>query len=115
MKVACMQMDMKFGCPEINFLHAEKLICEAVKEQPDVLVLPETWNTGFFPKEDLTSLCCKDGEAVKSRIGILAKKLGITFEEMKQMSFVSLINILLSSVQEHENKATQEDIDRMFG
>ena len=60
MKVACMQMDMKFGCPEINFLHAEKLICEAVKEQPDVLVLPETWNTGFFPKEDLTSLCCKD-------------------------------------------------------
>ena len=58
MKVACMQMDMKFGCPEINFLHAEKLICEAVKEQPDVLVLPETWNTGFFPKEDLTSLCC---------------------------------------------------------
>ena len=77
MKVACMQMDMKFGCPEINFLHAEKLICEAVKEQPDVLVLPETWNTGFFPKEDLTSLCCKDGDAVKSRIGILAKKLGI--------------------------------------
>lgn len=45
----------------------------------------------------------------------MAKKLGITFEEMKQMSFVSLINILLSSVQEHESKATQEDIDRMFG
>lgn len=77
MKVACMQMDMKFGCPEINFLHAEKLICEAAKEQPDVLVLPETWNTGFFPKENLTSLCCKDGDAVKSHIGILAKKLGI--------------------------------------
>ena len=74
MKVACMQMDMKFGCPEINFLHAEKLICEAVKEQPDVLVLPETWNTGFFPKENLSDLCCQDGDTVKLRIGELAKK-----------------------------------------
>lgn len=34
---------------------------------------------------------------------------------MSKMSFVSLINILLSSVEEHESKATQEDIDRMFG
>lgn len=34
---------------------------------------------------------------------------------MKQMSFVSLINILLSSVEERENIASQEDIDRMFG
>ena len=34
---------------------------------------------------------------------------------MKQMSFVSLTNILLSSVEEHENQASQEDIERMFG
>lgn len=45
----------------------------------------------------------------------MAKRLNITLEEMKQMSFVSLINILLSSVEEHDKKATQEDIDRMFG
>ena len=44
----------------------------------------------------------------------LAKKLGITFDEMRQMSFVSLINIMLSSV-EQQKEATQEDIDRMFG
>ena len=31
------------------------------------------------------------------------------------MSFVSLINILLSSVEEHENNATQNDIDKYFG
>ena len=35
---------------------------------------------------------------------------------MKEMSFVSLMNILLSSVEEDkERKATQEDIDKMFG
>ena len=46
----------------------------------------------------------------------LAKRLGITFEEMKQMSYISLMNILLSSVDSEDTQtATQEDIDRMFG
>ena len=74
MKVSCLQMNMKLGCPDENFSLAEKLIRESVKEQPDVIVLPETWNTGFFPKEKLTDLCCKDGDTVKLRIGELAKK-----------------------------------------
>ena len=74
MKVSCLQMDMKFGCPEKNVSHAEKLIGESIKEQPDVIVLPETWNTGFFPQKNLAELCCKDGDAVKLRIGTLAKK-----------------------------------------
>ena len=74
MKVSCLQMNMKLGCPDENFSLAEKLIRESVKEQPDVIVLPETWNTGFFPKENLSDLCCQDGDPVKLRIGELAKK-----------------------------------------
>ena len=74
MKVSCLQMNMKLGCPDENFSLAEKLIGKSIKEQPDVIVLPETWNTGFFPKEKLTDLCCKDGDTVKLRIGELAKK-----------------------------------------
>lgn len=74
MNIACLQMDMKLGCPHENFSHAEKLIVESVKEHPDVIVLPETWNTGFFPKENLRDLCCKNGSEVKSHIGELAKK-----------------------------------------
>ena len=73
MKVACLQMNMKFGCPEENFSHAERMISEAIKGHPDVLVLPETWNTGFFPKENLENLCCNDGDTVKHHIGVLAK------------------------------------------
>lgn len=48
----------------------------------------------------------------------LAKRLNISIDEMKDMSFVSLMNILISSVENNEEdnvrKATQEDIDRMF-
>lgn len=47
----------------------------------------------------------------------LAKRLGITKDEMLDMSFVSLMNILLSSVDAVEDDtrmATQEDIDRWF-
>lgn len=46
----------------------------------------------------------------------LAKKLGISTEEMKDMSFTSLLNILISSIDtEKETKATEDDVRRMFG
>ena len=74
MKVTCLQMNMQLGCPEENFSHAEQLILDAMKADPDILVMPETWNTGFFPKENLAKFSCKDGDTVKDRIGILAQK-----------------------------------------
>ena len=77
MKVTCIQMDMQFGKPEANFAHAEDLIRQAMKDSPDVLVLPETWNTGFFPKEDLALLADKDGKTVKEKIGAVAKEYGV--------------------------------------
>ena len=46
----------------------------------------------------------------------LAKRLNISMEDMSNMSFVSLVNILLSSVEEkEERKASQDDIDKFFG
>ena len=74
MKVVCLQMDMQLGCTDENFAHAGQMICDAMAEKPDVLVLPETWNTGFFPKENLSGLCDCDGERVKEEIGTLAAK-----------------------------------------
>ena len=74
MKVTCLQMDVQFTCVEENFLHAEKLIGAAMKDAPDTIVLPETWNTGFFPRENLASLCDRDCAQVNARIGTLAKK-----------------------------------------
>ena len=78
MKITCIQMDMLFGEPEKNFSRAEELRDKAVAETaPDTVTLPETWNTGFFPREGLEALADKDGAEVKSRIGALAKKHGV--------------------------------------
>ena len=77
MKLSLIQMNMTLGLPEENFLRAEKLIAEAMNNQPDVIVLPETWNVGFFPKERLSELADDDGKAVKERLGSLAKQYGV--------------------------------------
>ena len=77
MKVACLQMNMVLAAPEENFAHAAQLVEQAMQDAPDVLVLPETWNTGFFPKENLPSLCDRDGQQVKAQIGQLARKFHV--------------------------------------
>ena len=76
MKVACIQMNMKFSDPDWNFEQAEKLILQAAPGS-DVLVLPETWNAGFFPHEGLERFADEEGRRVKERIGALAKKLSV--------------------------------------
>ena len=71
MKVVCLQMDMQLGCPDENFAHAGRMICDAMAEKPDVLVLPETWkllllkihvifNFLFVPFFSFSHLCNKN-------------------------------------------------------
>lgn len=77
MKVTCVQMNMLLSQPEENFAHAEQLVRQAAENKPDVIVLPETWNTGFFPKNDLPSLCDNEGKRTKAVLGSLARELGL--------------------------------------
>lgn len=77
MKVSCLQMNMELGNPAKNLSHAKQLIKTAMEEKPDVLVLPETWNTGFFPKTRLSELSCCDGKEIKEQIGDLAKEYNV--------------------------------------
>ncbi|MBQ6702313.1 MAG: carbon-nitrogen family hydrolase [Clostridia bacterium] len=77
LKVSCIQMDMAFGSSAENFVKAERLIREAAKANPDVIVLPETWNTGFFPEESIQDYCDRDGEKTKALLGSLASELKI--------------------------------------
>ena len=75
MKTTCIQMDMRFADPSWNFDRARALIEQAVRtEAPDVILLPETFNTGFFPREGLADLADNDCETVKTEIGALAAK-----------------------------------------
>lgn len=77
MKVSLIQMDMKFASPDENFAHAEELIRQAAQSHPDVITLPETWNVGFFPKENLAELSDKDGARVKESFSRLASELNV--------------------------------------
>lgn len=85
MKIACIQMDVRFCQPEENFRQGKELIREAIKDTPDVVVLPEMWNTGFFPGEVTQPW----GERVVSEIGALAKEYAV--------------NIVAGSVAEKRN------------
>lgn len=57
-----------------------------------------------------------DKELDEYGVYALAKRLGITKDEMLDMSYISLMNILISSVgaEDDTKMATQEDIDRWF-
>lgn len=77
MKISCVQMDMRLGDVEYNFAHAQDLVRLAVdRDGPDVVVLPETWNTGFFPK-DLNPCADRDGERTKLVFSSLARELDV--------------------------------------
>lgn len=77
MKISCIQMDMLLGDVEYNFAHAEQLIRDTVaSEGCDVVVLPETWNTGFFPA-DLAPCADDNGKRTKATFSALARELNV--------------------------------------
>ena len=77
MKVTCIQMDMRFCELEKNYAHGRELIEQAMADKPDVIVLPETWTTGFFPEQNLENLCDDDGKRVRAEIGALAARYSV--------------------------------------
>lgn len=76
MRITCVQMDMALGAAEENFRRAEALVRQAAEERPDVIVLPETWNTGFLP-EDLAAAADPEGARTRAVFGPLARELGV--------------------------------------
>lgn len=73
-KISLVQMDVKFAAPEENYQHAINLMGQALEDNPDIIVLPEAFNTGFFPKENLEKIADKDGKKTKEIIGQFAKE-----------------------------------------
>ncbi len=76
MKVACVQMDIRFGNPEENFLQVEKRIREAASLGGEIIVLPEMWNTAYALNE-LDELADKEGRKTKQLLTKLAKELHV--------------------------------------
>ena len=87
MRLCVIQMDMRLGESSYNFAHAEALLRRAAAEGADTALLPETWNTGFFPADHLPERSDRGGEAVKALCAPLARELNM--------------NIVAGSVSDH--------------
>ena len=60
MKISLVQMDVAHGQPVENKKHVIEMLERALDDNPDVIVLPEMWNTGYALNE-LDGLADKDG------------------------------------------------------
>ncbi|MDR3600498.1 MAG: carbon-nitrogen family hydrolase [Desulfosporosinus sp.] len=76
LKVAVIQMDVALGVPDVNLSKMEKLVRKAAQNKPDIIVLPETWNTGYFPL-NITEQAAAAGEKAVKKMSELAKELRI--------------------------------------
>ncbi len=77
MKIACVQLNVRVAAPERNYSRAETLIRKAAKRKPDVILLPEVWNTGFAPGSIDPALADTDGRRTRALCGGLAAELGV--------------------------------------
>ena len=77
MRLCVIQMDMRLGESAYNFAHAEALLRRAAAEGADTALLPETWNTSFFPADHLPERSDRGGEAVKALCAPLARELNM--------------------------------------
>ena len=61
------QMDVALGQVERNYEKAVQLMELALEGKPDILVLPETLNTGFFPSPDSALYAASDADGVQTK------------------------------------------------
>ncbi|MCF6096481.1 carbon-nitrogen family hydrolase [Thermovorax subterraneus] len=85
LKISILQMDVVCGEPEENRKKVEKLLKEAlkVKVKPDIILLPEMWNTGYA-LERLADIADRDGNP--------------TIDWMKKVAKENHINIVAGSI-----------------
>jgi omega-amidase len=76
LKIACIQLDIVFGNPTENIENAKSKVAEASEKNPDVIILPELWTTGY----DLTRLdviADNQGESTINLFSALAKQFHV--------------------------------------
>jgi omega-amidase len=75
LKLALLQMDISIGKPDENFRKCAEMLEKAVTEgeKPDVIMLPEMWNTGYA-LEQIQELSDPDGVRTKNFIADFCRK-----------------------------------------
>ena len=89
MKISIIQLNSILGEKEKNYENVVLKIKEAIKEHPDVLVLPELFDTGFFPINNQIELSDCNGEK--------------TIEFFSNIAKTNSINIIAGSILNNRN------------
>jgi omega-amidase len=78
LRLAIVQMNIIAGNPEVNFAKMEARLEEAagLSPKPDLIILPEMWNTGYALTE-IRSLADPDGKRTKAIVSAFCRKHGI--------------------------------------
>lgn len=77
--ITCLQYDSFIGQVDTNFTNMEHLIKKTLQGHPntDILVLPETWNTGFYPSPQLAQAADPDGKRTQALMSQLAAEFQV--------------------------------------
>lgn len=76
MKITGLQLSVLLGEVEKNYSCAEKNIRMAAEKGADVVVLPELWNTSFYP-ENVEEMADEDGKRTQAFLSGLASLYGV--------------------------------------
>lgn len=72
MKISVLQMPVAIGARDENMAALRRMLDAAMADTPDVIVLPELWDIGFFPRP-LENFVDADGAQAKGLLSSLAK------------------------------------------
>lgn len=77
-KLALLQMDIAIGEPDANFARLERMLDETIREGeiPDIVVLPEMWNTGYA-LDRIHELADRGGERTEALLSAFSRAHGI--------------------------------------
>ena len=76
MKISILQMPVAFARPDDNIKTLRRMVAEAMRAEPDVLVLPELWRLGFYP-QPIAVHADLDGQQSRAVLAELARKNGV--------------------------------------
>lgn len=100
MKIACVQMDIAFGQPDLNFQQAAEYMEEAVRNGAETIVLPEMWNTGYALTE-LEALADSTNRTLDFLVGFAKKHnvniVGGSVSTKKQGGFYNTMYVVNNS------------------
>lgn len=101
-KVALLQFDIALAEPDKNYQKVEQQIALAARTHPDVIVLPEMWNTGYA-LDQLKRLADQDGVRTKAFLQQMAQQyqlniVGGSVATQKMNIFLILVMFLINLV-----------------